>query len=111
MPEHREQYAAEIKDICHDIEAMLSVEWKDGGIAIGADFLRAVVVLAQFNLHIWQNESKCRNGEAGSNLALSHSLNGRRIEAKNIINDVAGGPQDRKVDCLAAEFQDWQVSW
>jgi hypothetical protein len=38
-------------------------------------------------------------------------LNGIRNTAKNIITDVLGGRKDHKIDCLAADFEDWEISW
>ena len=47
------------------------------------------------------------------NLGLTHGLNGIRNTAKNIIQDKVedSGRKDYKVDCIAAEFDDWEVSW
>jgi hypothetical protein len=44
---------------------------------------------------------------------LTHGLNGIRNTAKNKIQEnlVEGGRKDYKVDCIAAEFEDWEVSW
>ena len=107
IPEHKKAYAAEIKDITHDIQLLL--ERCD---RLDADFIRAIVVLAQMNLHIWHNESNYRRGISdGNNLELTHGLNGIRNTAKNKIQDLAGGRKDHKVDCLAAEFEDWEISW
>lgn len=108
IPEHKDEYAKEIADICHDINVCLQ-ESKD---RIDADFVRAVVVLSQMNLHIWHNESNYRRGiKDGNNLELTHGLNGIRNTAKNKIQEVSGGRKDYKIDCLAAEFKDWEVSW
>ena len=65
------------------------------------------------NLHIWHNESEYRAGKDDGNLGLTHGLNGIRNTAKNKIQDnlVEGGRKDHKVDCIAAEFEDWEVSW
>jgi hypothetical protein len=69
-------------------------------------------VLAQTNLHIWHNESNYRKGiKEGNNLELTHGLNGVRNTAKNKIQEVVGGRKDYKIDCLAAEFQNWGISW
>jgi len=38
-------------------------------------------------------------------------LNGVRNTAKNKIQEVVGGRKDYKIDCLAAEFQNWGISW
>ena len=105
---HKEEYAAEINDILHDIDLILSSE----SIRIDASVVRAIVVLSQMNLHIWHNESNYRKGiKEGNNLELTHGLNGIRNTAKNKIQETVGGRKDYKVDCLAAEFRDWEISW
>ena len=107
IPEHKELYAKEISDICHDIELILSDSEE-----ITADTIRAIVVLSQMNLHIWHNESNYRKGiKDGNNLELTHGLNGIRNTAKNKIQEIVGGRKDYKIDCLAAEFKDWEISW
>ena len=45
------------------------------------------------------------------NLMLTHGLNGIRNTAINKIMEVVGGRKDYKVDCIASEFKDWDVSW
>ena len=108
ITDHKDEYGVEISDILHDIDLLL----KDGEIVIDARALRAVVVLSQMNLHIWHNESNYRKGiKDGNNLELTHGLNGIRNTAKNKIQELAGGRKDYKVDCLAAEFDDWKISW
>ena len=107
IPEHKDEYAQEIKDIVHDINTLLPES--DG---VDGELVRAIVVLSQMNLHIWHNESNYRKGiKDGNNLELTHGLNGIRNTAKNKIQEVAGGRKDYKIDCLAAEFEDWEVSW
>jgi len=107
IPEHKEEYALEISDICHDIQLIL-----DKSEDVTADIVRAIVVLSQMNLHIWHNESNYRKGiDDGNNLELTHGLNGLRNTAKNKIQEVVGGRKDYKIDCLAAEFKDWEISW
>jgi hypothetical protein len=108
IPEHKEVYSQEIREIVHDIDMILSQNevWFNG------EMLRALVVLAQMNLHIWHNESNYRRGiKEGNQLELSHGLNGIRNTAKNMIQSRVGGRLDYKVDCIAAEFKDWEVSW
>mgnify|MGYP003626744236 CR=1 FL=1 len=108
MPEHKEEYAQEISDILHDIDLTLS----EKNVILDANTVRAIVVLSQMNLHIWHNESNYRKGiKDGNNLELTHGLNGIRNTAKNKIQELAGGRKDYKIDCLAAEFQDWEISW
>ena len=107
ITEHKEEYAQEISDICHDIQLIL---YKSDDI--NAETIRAIVVLSQMNLHIWHNESNYRKGvKDGNNLELTHGLNGIRNTAKNKIQELSGGRKDYKIDCLAAEFKDWDISW
>ena len=108
ISEHKQEYAEEIKDIVHDIN--LCLEESDGRVT--GEVVRAIVVLSQMNLHIWHNESNYRKGiKDGNNLELTHGLNGIRNTAKNKIQEAAGGRKDYKIDCLAAEFKDWDISW
>ena len=108
IAEHKEEYAKEIADIVHDIQLYL----KESKEPITAETIRAIVVLSQMNLHIWHNESNYRKGiKDGNNLELTHGLNGIRNVAKNKIQEVMGGRKDYKIDCLAADFKDWDISW
>ena len=107
IAEHKDEYGKEINDILHDIDIILNNVEK-----IDAEAIRAIVVLSQMNLHIWHNESNYRKGiKEGNNLELTHGLNGIRNTAKNKIQEIAGGRKDYKIDCLAAEFKDWEISW
>jgi len=107
IPEYKDEYAQEIEDIVHDIQLILD----DHEAVVDAKTIRAIIVCAQMNLHIWQNESKFRRGEKEGNLELTHGLNGIRNTSKNIIQELIGGRKDYKVDCLAADFKDWEISW
>jgi len=108
IPDHKDEYSHEISDIVHDIQLLLD----QSNARLTADVVRAIVVLSQMNLHIWHNESNYRKGiKDGNNLELTHGLNGIRNTAKNRIQEVVGGRKDYKIDCLAAEFSDWEVSW
>lgn len=108
IPQHKDEYSQEIKDIVHDIQLVLDEQQG----ALTADTIRAIVVLSQMNLHIWHNESNYRKGiKDGNNLELTHGINGIRNTAKNKIQEIVGGRKDYKIDCLAAEFKDWEISW
>jgi hypothetical protein len=108
ITDHKKEYAEEINAIVHDIQMVLNEQ--DGKVT--AETIRAIVVLSQMNLHIWHNESNYRKGiKDGNNLELTHGLNGIRNVAKNRIQEIVGGRKDYKIDCLAAEFKDWEISW
>lgn len=108
ITEHKSEYAQEIQDIVHDIQLILN----EKDVVLTAEMIRAVVVCSQMNLHIWHNESNVRSGKEGPNkLALTHGLNGIRNTAKNKIQEVVGGRKDYKIDCIAADFKDWEISW
>ena len=108
IPENKENYAKEIADMVHDIDLLA----KENESKINGETIRAIIVLAQMNAHIWYNESMVRKGERGSdNLMLTHGLNGIRNTATNKIMEVVGGRKDYKIDCIASEFKDWEVSW
>lgn len=108
ITKHKKEYAKEINEITHDIQLLLDEQ--DGKLT--AEAIRAIVVLSQMNLHIWHNESNYRRGiKDGNNLELTHGLNGIRNVAKNKIQEIVGGRKDYKIDCLAAEFKDWEISW
>ena len=108
IPENKDNYAQEMHDIVHDIDLIL----KEKDVNLDGDIIRAIVVLSQMNTHIWYNESQVRKGEKGSdNLMLTHGLNGIRNTAINKIMEVFGGRKDYKIDCIASDFKDWEVSW
>lgn len=107
IPEHKAEYSKEIADIVHDIQIVLN----ESRAELTAETIRAIVVVSQMNLHIWHNESAYRRGMKEGNLALTHGLNGIRNTAKNKIQEIVGGRLDYKVDCLAADFKDWEISW
>ena len=106
IPEHKDEYADEIQDIVEGLEELMRWEKPTG------EMIRAIIVLAQMNAHIWYNESMVRKGDRGSdNLMLTHGLNGIRNTAVNKIMERVGGRKDYKIDCIASEFKDWEVSW
>ena len=109
IPNHKEEYSQEIQDIIHDITEILDTNKQ---LKVDGDFIRAIVVLSQMNLHIWVNEDNARSGdEHGNQLMLTHGLNGIRNTAKNKIQELDGGRKDYKVDCIASEFKEWEISW
>lgn len=110
IPEHKEKYAQYMSDIIYDINLIIV----DKDIKLTGDLIGSIIILAQINTHMWYNESKVRKGENQDIhlLKLTHGLNGIRSNIQNYITDLisTGERQDWKIDCLAAEFKDWEIS-
>ena len=107
IPENKDNYGKEINDMVQDIDMIL----KEHKGEITGEVIRAIIVLSQMNAHIWYNETKVRNGDKDGNQHLTHGINGIRQTASNKIMEVVGGRKDYKIDCIAAEFKDWEISW
>jgi len=109
IPENVKIYAQEIKDIQHDLGEIL--EEKD--TLITPKILWASQLLMLCNRWIWENESKVRKGESQdlTLLKATHSINGIRNTAKNIISQELGERVDLKVDCLAADLPKELGNW
>ena len=111
IPENKEAYDQEIADIQHDLDQMI----EEKNIKLSSEMLKATSIVMLTNRYIWENESKCRNGDSQDLelLKLTHSINGVRNLAKNVISRELGERVDLKIDCLAAElksdFQNWKV--
>lgn len=109
IPEHAAEYAAEKELLLHDIDLLLD------GRAMDARTLHAIQLVMLSNRVIWENESKARAGGSDQDklLKFTHSINGVRNRAKNIIAEMDGGRKDFKLDCLAAEldpaFGNWNI--
>ena len=77
--------------------------------------IRAILVIMLTNRYIWENESKARAGGSSQDklLKLTHSINGVRNKAKNVVSREIGERVDLKTDALAAEliaeFGNWDV--
>ena len=108
-PSQREALKKEINDLLSDINIELP---KSPYPAIDATFLRALIVLAQYNTHIWNNEDNARNGDkTGNELYFTHSCNGVRVRAKDKLSKFVNGRLDPKVNAIAAEIPDFEPSW
>jgi hypothetical protein len=111
IPENKDAYDQEIKDIQHDLDQII----KEKNLKLTSQLLKATSIVMLTNRYIWENESKCRNGDAQDLelLKLTHSINGVRNTAKNVISKELGERVDLKTDCLAAElksdFQNWDI--
>jgi hypothetical protein len=101
IPERAAEYAEERDLIVHDIDMVL----RDGP-AVTAKAVLAICILQLTNRVIWESESKARAGgnEQDKLLKFTHSINGVRNTAKNMLAAEMGGRHDYKVDCFASDF-------
>ena len=111
IQEHSTEYKAERELIEHDIDLIL----KQLPNEMTAKEVRAVLMIMLSNRVIWENESKARAGGDSQDkfLKFTHSINGIRNRAKNLIAAFEDGRLDYKLDALAAElpseFGNWNV--
>ena len=112
IPEHSEAYKDEIRLILHDIDEIIT-ETPD--FRPDAKTIHAILLVMLSNRVVWENESIARQGgsDQDARLKFTHSINGVRNSAKNIIAAKIGGRQDWKIDSFAAElveqFGNWRV--
>jgi hypothetical protein len=114
IPERAEEYREERELILHDIDLLMKESQP-----LNAKAVLAISLIALTNRFIWENESHVRNGNGGSDmdtlhrLRLTHSINGVRNTAKNMLAGEVGGRHDYKIDTLAAdlpeEFGNWNI--
>ena len=110
IPENKKAYDQEIKDIKHDLDAII----KEKNVDITAELIRAISIVMLSNRYIWENESKVRSNSDSTEsllLKLTHSINGVRNTAKNVISNELGERIDLKTDCLAAELKSDLQNW
>jgi len=111
IPENKDAYEKEMSDIIHDLDLLL----KEKQSAVTGRMVHAILVIMLTNRYIWENESKARLGgnEQDKLLKLTHSINGVRNTAKNVISQELDERVDLKVDALASElikeFGNWQI--
>ena len=110
IPENKEVYSREMNDIEHDLDLII----QENDIKLTGELIRSIVVLSQMNEHIWYNESEARKGRDQDleKLKLTHGINGVRNRVMNLIKVLSGEGDrlDLKIDCLANEFKDWDIS-
>lgn len=109
LPGQATAYNEERTLIEHDIDLLLMDR------DLKAKDVRALMVIMLANSTIWTNESKARQGgdEQDKLLKFTHSINGLRNQAKNIIASGSSERIDIKTDCFAealvSEFGQWDI--
>ena len=107
IPEHKEEYRKEMDAIVHDLTLLMK------NITVTGEMIRAMLVIGISNRFIWENEAKARLGgvEQDKLLRTTHSINGVRNTAKNVIAKELGERIDLRVDCLAADLPKELGNW
>jgi hypothetical protein len=124
ISKNAEEYSKEIKLIKQDIDSILKERLSESSISdneyvdvlhhsINADMIEAIMIIMLSNRYIWENESKVREGNDQDIhlLKITHSINGVRNLAKNIISKEMGERVDLKIDCLAADLPKECGNW
>lgn len=115
IPENKAAYDAERELILHDIDVVLQEKFDADGYSVKARDVHAIMAIMLCNRMIWESESKARAGGDDQDrlLKFTHSINGQRNAAKNILSGGANERIDLKVDCFAekliAEFGAWDI--
>lgn len=94
----KDNYEEEAREIMHDINLLMKQnkdKIKDWGM-----FLRAVQVNMLTNETIWENETKARLGKGTQDhlLPFTHTVNGMRMRAGNVISHQLGHRKDLNLD-------------
>ena len=112
IPAHSGEYRAERFSIQHDIDLILRDKALDDIVLSAAD-VHAIAMLMLSNRFIWENEGKAREGgsEQDHLLRLTHSINGVRNTAKNVLAAHFGERRDYKIDGFAADFVKNYGNW
>ena len=108
IPENKEKYEEEAHLIMEDLD----------NLGQNGQKVRAILMIGITNNEIWMNESQAREGgsEQDHLLKYTHSINGVRNQAKNVISNITGDRVDLKLDCIAANIckergYNWEVQW
>lgn len=113
--DHKDEYDAERQLIEHDIDLILAEKFQQTAWRLNAFDIRAIMVVMLSNRVIWENESKARQGgdDQDKLLKFTHSINGVRNTAKNMIAHGASERIDIKVDAFAEslveEYGHWRI--
>lgn len=114
IPQHAQAYREEIELILEDVDNIMVQNGCSASFG-WSDFVQAVAMIMLSNRYIWENEARAREGgpESDRLLKLTHSINGVRNRAKNVIAELVQERRDHKTDSFAAElvaeFGNWDV--
>jgi hypothetical protein len=105
----REQYGKEMEDLIHDVNLVLTS--KVNKEVLNAEFIKFIILLAQYNGMIWHNESAQRGDGEGNDLYKTHIFNGIRCRLKDKVSTYSKERIDPKIDSLGAIKSEWEPIW
>jgi len=110
IPSQAKAAAGEMGKICHDVD--LLIQKRD--LKLTSRLLRMVVVIAQLNVHIWNNKDRMQQEPEKylDLLKLSHQLNGLRNQIKNMLLEEAGDHEKsaRRTNFNTDGLEGWEIS-
>jgi len=110
MPDLKQDIAQEIRKITHDIDLII----EERGLKLNSALLRIIIILAQVNLHIWNNKDKMQAEPEKylDYLKLAHQQNGIRNQMKNLLLEGTGDKEKsaRKTNYSTDGLQGWDIS-
>ncbi|MDE2099030.1 MAG: hypothetical protein KGL39_17380 [Patescibacteria group bacterium] len=115
VEDNKVAYREERQLIEHDIDEILDEKFQNDQWRLKAKDVHAILVIMLSNRCIWESESKARQGgdEQDHLLKFTHSINGIRNMAKNILSTSADQRIDLKVDAFAekliADYGAWDI--
>lgn len=104
-------YHEGMKKICHDIDLIIS----EKDIKLTSKLIRIIIVIAQLNLHIWENKDRMQKESPENYLKLlkfSHQLNGIRNTFKNkILEEIEDkDPSKKRTNTQTDDLKEWDIS-
>jgi hypothetical protein len=88
LPQGMDSYAGRMNDLLHDIDIVIS----EKEVTVSAQTIRAIIALAQTNLHIWNLKDEMQEDESRymDLLKQAHLLNGFKNRMKNYLLEQSG---------------------
>ena len=110
LPKRHREYANYIENLIHDIDLLI----RKKRLNLSAKLIRMIVILAQLNLHIWQQKDKMKNPSEDyeKSLKLAHQLNGLRNQIKNKLLEEFGDEvlSGKHTNVETDSLKDWKIS-
>jgi len=109
LSEGSNDYIDRVEKLLHDIDLLI----EEKQVKLTADLVYAFIILAQVNLHIWNNKDAMTTDPDSydSHLKRAHQLNGIRNQIKNLLLKATGDLDGatRKTNFQIDGLQGWEL--